>query len=90
MDPLHDIPKRYGNHPQTKAPLLVLSLMPLEERRNLDEIAVLASAPLLRSLPPFLKTPLSALIEIRTTNYGAVYTDLDRALAKALLVWMNV
>ena len=90
LDPLHDLPRRYGNRLQMRAPLLVLIPMPLEERRNLDEIPVLASEPLLRFLP-FLKTLLSTLIGTRTTrSYGAVYSELDRSLAKVLLVWTIV
>lgn len=49
---LHDLHGRYGNHPQTKAPLLVLPLVAPEERRNLDEIPV--SAPFLQYHPGLL------------------------------------
>lgn len=88
MDPLHDLPRRSGNRLQTKAPLLVLSLMPPEDRRNLDAIAVPASEPHLHFLLPFLKTLLLAPIRTRRMrNYGAVYSDLDRRLAKVLPVW---
>jgi len=88
LDLLHNLPWRYRDWLQTKAPLLIPFLMPLEERQNFDVIAVPASEPLLHSPPPFPKPSLLALIRTRTTrNYGTVYSGLDRRLAKVPLGW---